>query len=80
MIEVERTPLPLDKYEQYEIPQEYMAYIVCFKNITQLECDDIEYKYHTTGYKIFHTELQRATGDQFDYKLIIAKSGMIFQK
>jgi hypothetical protein len=75
---VSKKPLDLEKYSDYGIPQEYMAFEVKFINITQEQCDDLEAQYHLKGYKIFHVDINRSISNLFDYKIIIAKLEMIF--
>lgn len=76
--QVHKKPLNLDQYQKYEIPQEYMAFEIEFIDVTQMQCDDLEHDYHIKGYKIFHSDIQRSTGDKFIYKIIVAKSPMTF--
>lgn len=75
---VDKKPLDLDLYEKYEIPQDYMAYVITFTDIDQMQCDELEHEYYTKGYKIFHTDIQRSTGALFIYKLIVGKASFVF--
>jgi hypothetical protein len=75
---VKKIPLNLDRYHEYEIPQEYMAFEVIFENIDQEESDNLEADYMAQGYKIFHANLERANAGMFNYKIIVAKAGYTF--
>ncbi|MBD64713.1 MAG: hypothetical protein CME62_05875 [Halobacteriovoraceae bacterium] len=77
---VDKSPLDFESYAKYEIPHEYMAFTIQFFDVSQMECDDLEYDYYRQGFKIFHTEIERSSGGLFNYKMIIAKSAMTFQK
>lgn len=68
----EKTPLNLDQYSSYEIPQEYIAWIYCYKDVDQNRIDDIEYELQTGGNKIFHIETKRVQNGLFELKIIAA--------
>jgi len=76
--QVNKMPLDLNLYEQFEIPHDYMAFEITFTDVSQMQCDDLEHDYYTKGYKIFHTELQRSSADLFIYKLIVGKAPILF--
>ena len=74
-----KVPLSFDSYAIYEIPQDYLAWVVEVSDVDQNRIDDIEYELQTTGHKIFHTEATRSqAGNLFNVKIIIAKSEMTF--
>jgi hypothetical protein len=75
---VNKIPLNLELYEDYQIPQTYMAYTVQFNHLDDSECENVEYEYTITGYKIFHSEMERGNSGKFNLKLIIAKSELTF--
>lgn len=76
--QVSKKPLDLNLYQKYDIPQDYMAFEITFSDVTQMQCDDFEHEYYVKGYKIFHTSIERSTGDLFIYKLVVAKSTLTF--
>jgi len=76
--QVNKIPLDLTLYDHYEIPQDFMAFEIHFSDVSQMQCDELEHDYYINGYKIFHTELQRSSGDLFHYKLIVAKAPLLF--
>jgi hypothetical protein len=73
-----KVPLNLELYGNYQIPQTYMAFTVQFKNLNDSECENIEYEYTVSGYKIFHSEMERGNIGKFNLKLIVAKSEITF--
>lgn len=78
MTEPLKVPLDLCDYKKYEIPQEYMAFIISFKNIDPDQCEDLEYDYLSTGYKLFNSNLEYGNEGKYNFTIIIAKSSMIF--
>ncbi|MBT4791277.1 MAG: hypothetical protein HON90_06880 [Halobacteriovoraceae bacterium] len=74
----EKIPLSFDKYQEYEISQEYQAYVINLININETEAEDLEYEYLIQGYKIFHSELARSNEGKFNLKIILGKSELIF--
>ena len=74
MTKTDKKPLNFNEYEKYEIPQEYMAFEVNFLGINPEQCEDLEYEYLSTGYKLFNSDLTHANEGKFNLKLIIAKS------
>lgn len=73
-----KTPLELDKYNLYEIPQEYSAWVYTFNEVDQNRIDDIEYELQTQGHKIFHIETKRVQNGLFEIKIIAAKMPYLF--
>lgn len=74
---IKKKPLDLNLYKIFEIPQEYMAYILEFENVDESESENLEAEYFQKGYKIFHSELTRTNSGLFDLKIILAKLEMI---
>jgi len=76
--QISKIPLDFSLYEEYEISQEYVAYTIEFLSINDKECEDLEYEYTSTGYKIFFSEIIRAPLGRFNLRMIIAKCEVIF--
>lgn len=72
------TPLDLDLYEDYEIPQGYEAYVLEVQKVTEERADEIEMEYEGQGYKIFHVDLNRAATSIYNLKIIMAKNSFTF--
>ncbi len=77
-IKTHKTPLPLDEYEQYNIPQEYSAFKLTFFDLDLQKIDDLEYEYQIQGYKIFHTDTVQARQGLYNFMLVIAKLEVTF--
>lgn len=75
---VNKNPLSLELYAEFEIPQEYMAFKVIFENIDQEESDNLEADYMGQGYKIFNSNLERSKAGLFNFTIIVAKAGYTF--
>lgn len=76
--EVSKVPLDFNLYEKFEIPQEYAAYKLEFSNVTEQECEDLEFDYSSKGYRVFFSEVNRAKEGLFNMILIVAKSEFTF--
>ncbi len=74
----QKTPLNLDEYETYSIDHKYSAYIVSFTNLTDQDCDNLEYEYVSKGFKVFHSEVSRGNQGLLNMTLIIAKLEVVF--
>lgn len=72
------TPLDLDLYEDFEIPQGYEAYVLEVQKVTEERADEIEMEYEGQGYKIFHVDLNRAATSIYNLKIIMAKNSFTF--
>lgn len=68
---IDKKPLPLDQYENYQISQEYQAYIITLFNITQEEMDNYESDLMSKREKLFHADMLRVDGDKFNATLIV---------
>lgn len=76
---INKTPLNLDSYETFGIPQEYMAFDIKVENIDQESFDNLEAEYQGQGYKIFNSEMEReAVGNGFRCRIIVAKMGFTY--
>ena len=75
---VNKTALPLDQYQTYDIDQNYAAFEIVFENVSLEQLDDIEADYYSQGYKIFNCKTERTAEDKFKFSLIIAKMNFIF--
>lgn len=73
-----KRPLDFTKYEDYEISQNYTAYILEYLNITESEAENIEYDLLTKGNKIFHSDLVRVQKDLFNLEIIIGTNTHTF--
>lgn len=71
---IDKKPLPLDKYDIYNIDQHYYAYIVTLLNITQEQADQFEQDLFLNGEKLFHSEMVRTNGNIFNAKMVIGIS------
>ena len=72
------SPLDLNLYEQYEIPQGYQAYVLEVENISAERADEIEMEYQTQGYKIFHVDMTSKRSQGYLLKIIMAKNSYTF--
>lgn len=72
------SPLDLDLYEQYDIPQGYEAYFLEVTKVTSDRADEIELDYETQGYKIFHVDLSKNKSADYSLKIIMAKNSFTF--
>lgn len=68
---VEKTPLNLDHYENYQIDQAYQAYVIIIHDLEEGGAEDLEHEYTQQGYKIFSSEMLRQTNGKFTLKLIV---------
>ena len=68
---IDKKPLPLDQYQDYQISQEYQAYIITLLNITQEEMDNYESDLMSKREKLFHADMCRVDGDKFNATLIV---------
>lgn len=68
---IDKKPLPLDQYQNYQISQDYQAFIITILNITQEEMDNFESDLISKREKLFHSDMARVDGDQFNAILII---------
>ena len=75
---VEKIPLDLNSYAQYEIDQAYQAFVIIIKDLGEKDAEDLEYEYMQQGYKIFGSEMLRQINGQLTLKLIVAKADYIF--
>ena len=75
---IEKKPLPLDRYEHFNIPQDYSAIQIEFFDISMEEVDNLEFQYVAQGYKIFFTEARRSKENLFNYIIVMAKLEVIF--
>ncbi len=78
MSNISKSPLDLTKYDKYEIPQDYSAFVLNINNITEQKAEDLEFEYIQQGYKIFNSSLEHSTQGDFNLEMIIAKLAMIF--
>ena len=78
MSNISKSPLDLTKYDNYGIPQDYSAFVLNIKNITEQKAEDLEFEYIQQGYKIFNSSLEHSTQGDFNLEMIIAKLAMIF--
>ena len=74
----QKAPLNFEDYEKYSIDQRYSAYIVQFNDISDQECDNLEYENVSKGYKVFHSEVSRGNQGFLNMTLIIAKLEAVF--
>lgn len=75
-MKVNKTALDFSDYEKYSINQYYSAYKIDFEQILEQQCEDLELEYQQQGYKIFHSDLKRSSGEFFNLTLIVAKSAV----
>lgn len=68
---IDKKPLPLDKYEDYEIDQQYQGFLITLLNVTQEQIDQYEQDLILKGQKLFHAEMVRVDGNIFNATLII---------
>jgi hypothetical protein len=73
-----KKPLTFDKYNEYEIPQSYKAYIYEYLNVHEDKIDEIETDLIAQGHKIFHSNMTRVDGNLFNVEIIIARVGFTF--
>jgi hypothetical protein len=71
---VEKTPLDLDQYENFEIDQAYQAYVIVIHDLEESKAEDLEYEYMQQGYKIFSSEMLRQTNGMLTLKLIVGQT------
>lgn len=67
---IDKKPLPLDQYQNYQISQEYQAFIITILNITQEEMDNYESALMSNREKLFYSDMLRVGGDKFNATLI----------
>ena len=75
---IHKTALDLNMYDDYGIPQEYLAYQVNVEDIDEQAFDDLEADYLAGGYKVFNSEMIRSSGELYNCRIIIAKMGFIY--
>lgn len=68
---IDKKALPLDKYDQFGISQQYTAFEITLLNIKQEEIDQYEQDLILKGEKLFHADMVRVDGDRFNATLII---------
>jgi hypothetical protein len=73
-----KTPLKLDEYDKYSVPQSYSAIVFEYLNITEIEADNAESDLGSQGYKIFHSNLYRSQQNLFNLEVIVAKMPFVF--
>lgn len=73
---IDKKPLALDRYQEYQIPQEYQAYSITLLNVTQEQMDDYENDLIFKGEKLFHADMVRVDGNLFNAQLIVGVSGV----
>ena len=73
-----KTPLPFEKYEDYDIDHAYSAFIVEFQELSSEQADQIESDYVIQKYKIFHSELNVNSSGTYDLKIIVAQLSYTF--
>ena len=68
---IDKKPLPLDKYDDFGIDQQYQGYLITMLNVSQEEIDQYEQDLILKGEKLFHADMVRVDGDLFNATLII---------
>ncbi len=71
---VTKTALDLNSYEEFGIDQAYEAFLIIINDLEMEQVEDLEYDYMQQRYKIFNSELLRQPNGLFTLKIIVAQA------